>query len=368
MSTYIVPFNDLSKQHGRIDAELRAAVGRVLDANWFIGGSEVESFEREFAAYCGVKGCVGVSNGLDALHLILRALELPAGGEVILPANTFIATALAVSYAGLTPVLVDPDEETGLMSAEGVEAAVTDKTIALIPVHLYGSACDMDGMLAVAKRHGLYVVEDNAQAQGCIYKGRMTGAIGTAAGVSFYPGKNLGALGDAGAVLTNDEALARKIKALGNYGSAEKYDHAYMGFNSRLDSVQAAALRAKLTHLNEWNGMRKATAADYYEGMRTPLVALPVIPYDSVWHIFPVRVKNGRRDAFRAYLEAKGIETLIHYPIAIPAQKAYAGMFRPEDYPSAMLRASELVSLPMFPYMSEEQVARVIDAVNAFRG
>ncbi len=366
MKEYKVPFYDLSQVHKQIRAKMLETVCRVIDANWFIGGPELAEFESAFAEYCGTAYCVGTSNGLDALHLVLKALQLPAQSEVILPANSFIATALAVSYAGYKPILIEPEEDTGLIDVSLIEAAITERTGVIMPVHLYGSVCDMDEINAIAARYGLFVIEDNAQAQGCLYKGKKTGSLGTAAGISFYPGKNIGALGDAGAVVTNDKGLADSIRTLSNYGSQEKYNHVFQGVNARLDSMQAAVLRTKLPYLDTWNELRKANAAAYLTGIQNALVNLPTVKHDSVWHIFPVRIKDNKRDAFRAHLEENGIETLIHYPIAIPAQKAYTGFFDPSAYPVTMRLAQELVSLPMFPYMNDGQISLVIDTINSF--
>lgn len=363
---YMVPWYDLSQTHQRIRPQLEDAIRRVLDKDIFIGGSEVSEFEAEYAAYMGVKHCIAVSNGLDALHLIFVALDYPAGSEVILPSNTYIASALAVSYAGLKPVLVEMDPETGLIRPENIEAAITAKTRAIMPVHLFGNACDMGAIMRIAEKHGLQIVEDNAQAQGCLYHEQNTGTFGIASGTSFYPGKNIGALGDAGAVVTNDDSMAEKIRMLQNYGSKVKYAHEMKGFNARMDTIQAAVLREKLKFLPEWNRMRKENAVYYQTHLHNRNIALLKAPFDSVWHIFPIRVLNGKRDDFREALQRKEIETLIHYPVAIPFQKAYEGDYDTTQFAATREYTSQLVSLPQYPFIPEEKLNMVCDAINAW--
>jgi len=362
-----IPFYDLSKTHSHIQNELEQNVLDVVRSNWFIQGSNVTEFEKEYAGYSGVKHCIGISNGLDALRVIITALDLPPGSEIIVPANSFIASALAISYEGYRPVLADVREETFLIDPDRIEAAITEKTRAIMPVHLTGSCCDMDAVLEIAEHHNLYVIEDNAQAHGCIYKGRMTGSMSIASGTSFYPGKNLGALGDAGAVTTDNDALAEKIRAFINYGTKTRYHHIYKGYNTRLDEIQAAALRVKLRHLEDWNKQRRRLAARYMAEIKNELIELPQVPFDCVWHLFMLRVKNGRRDELREYLEFAGIHTLIHYPIPISRQKAYAGEFDSDLYPVADKLAGSIVSIPLFPYMEDEQQRYVIETITEWK-
>ncbi len=365
-----VPFLDLKAPYGELGAELDAAHRRVMESGWFVLGEELAAFEAEFAAYCGARHCVGVGNGLDALHLILRAAGVGRGDEVIVPSNTYIATWLAVTYAGATPVPVEPDPLTFNLDPERVEEAVTPRTRAVMPVHLYGQAADVDAIKEVAARRGLRVFEDAAQAQGALYRGRRAGALCDAAGLSFYPGKNLGALGDAGAVVTDDDRLAEEVRRLRNYGSPVKYQHDVQGVNSRLDELQAAFLRAKLPRLDEWNA-RRARVAEYYlqalEGvpdLRLPSVADYAAP---VWHLFVVR--HPRRDALQKHLHEAGVGTLIHYPLPPHLQKAYAGMGHgPGSFPIAEEMAREVLSLPMGPHLSEEEVEHVVSAVSSFSG
>jgi dTDP-4-amino-4,6-dideoxygalactose transaminase len=316
---------------------------------WYVLGREVETFEREFADYCGVKHCVGVGNGLEALHLILRAYDIKAGDEVIVPSNTYIATWLAVSYAGATPVPVEPDARTFNLDPNLIEDAVTPRTKAIMPVHLYGQPADMDPILEAARKHGLKVIEDNAQAQGARYKGRRTGSLGDAAGNSFYPGKNLGAFGDAGALTTNDAELADRVRTLRNYGSKKKYYNDVKGFNSRLDELQAAFLRVKLKKLDEWNGRRRAVATSYMAALlNTPNLTLPFVPdwAEPVWHLFVVRCL--KRDVLQNKLAMAGVGTLIHYPVPPHLSGAYAERkWKQHDFPIAENLADTVLSLPM---------------------
>lgn len=364
-----VPFASFLPIERELDKDLRAAFERVYTASWYIEGREDAAFEKAFADYLGIRCCVGCGNGLDALTLALRALGVGAGDEVIVPSNTYIATALAVSYAGARPVFVEPDLATYNIDPARIEAAITENTRAIMPVHLYGQACDMDPILDIAARHGLFVVEDAAQAHGATYKGRKVGTFGHAAGFSFYPGKNLGALGDAGAAVTGDEALAAKIRALGNYGSDYKYHHIYMGQNSRLDELQAAFLAAKLPHLDRMNEERRRIAGCYREGMKNPLVALPAEApgCGHVYHIFSVRCRE--RDALADHLAAQGIGTNRHYPIPLHLQGAYASLGIPKGaFPLAEEISATQLSLPMYYGMTDEQVEAVIEGVNSFRG
>lgn len=362
-----IPFSTFEKMHADIREEMLAKFAEIYDKGWFIQGKEYAAFEEEFASYCGAKYGIGVGNGLDAIYLTLRALGIGEGSEVIIPSNTFIATALAVSYSGATPVLVDPDRVTYNMCAKGLEEALTDKTKAVIPVHLYGQAAEMDEVLAFAEKHNLYVVEDCAQAHGALYKGKKVGTFGTAGCFSFYPGKNLGALGDGGAVITDNKELADKVRAIANYGSKEKYNHIYMGTNSRLDEMQAGFLRIKLKHLDEYNADRNRVAQRYLSGIKNPCVRLPEIGENRthIWHIFPIF--SERRDELEVYLLEKGIGVAKHYPTAINNQKAYASLDLPHLPFAEEISATEL-SLPMFVGMTDEQIDYVIDAINGFNG
>lgn len=350
-----------------LNADLRGAFERVFDRSWYIDGQEDADFEKAFAAYCHTEHCVGVGNGLDALYLVLKALDIGVGDEVIVPSNTYIATALAVTYLGATPVLVEPDIRTYNIDPSKIEEKITAKTKAIMPVHLYGQPCDMDPIMEIAKKHGLYVVEDCAQAHGATYKGKKIGTFGDAAGFSFYPGKNLGALGDAGAVVTNNKELADKVRALGNYGSDYKYHHIYLGNNSRLDELQAAFLSAKLPHLDRMNEDRRKIAKRYLEGICNEAVSLPYVMPETepVWHIFAVRCEQ--RDALAEYLAQKGIATNKHYPIPMHLQKCYEGLHIPEGaLPIAEEISAKQLSLPMYYGMTDQEIQYVIDSINAF--
>jgi dTDP-4-amino-4,6-dideoxygalactose transaminase len=335
-----------------------------MESGWYLLGSELEAFEVEFAAYCGARHCVGVGNGLDALHLILRGMGIGPGDEVIVPAHTYIATWLAVSYTGATPVPVETDAATYNLDPERIEEAITGRTRAIMPVHLYGQPADMDRINALARRHGLKVIEDAAQAHGARYKGRRAGSLGDAAGFSFYPGKNLGAMGDGGAVVTSDGELAERVRMLRNYGSRIKYRHEVMGYNSRLDEVQAALLRVKLKRLDDWNARRSRIAGRYNESLAGSGLTLPVVPAwaESAWHLYVVR-SNSRRDLTEC-LDRNGIGWLIHYPVPPHLQEAYRGLGHSAgSLPVAELLAEEVVSLPMGPHMSEEDMAAVLSAL-----
>lgn len=360
-----VPFSTFDVMHGEIREDMLAKFAHVYDKGWFIQGSECEAFEREFAEWNGAVYCVGMATGLDAIYLALKALGIGTGDEVLVPSNTFIATALAVSYTGAKVVLVDPDEDTYNMCGKGLEEAYTPACKAIIPVHLYGQAAEMDEILAFAEAKGIYVLEDCAQAHGATYKGKKVGTFGDVGCFSFYPGKNLGALGDGGAIVTNNAELAQKIRCLGNYGSTKKYHHTYQGTNSRLDEVQAALLRIKLKHLDEYNMFRDAVAKKYLEGMKNPKIRLPKVGADRlhVWHLFAVMCEE--RDALKTYLEEKGIGTVCHYPIAIADQECY----KEENLahlPIAEYIASSELSLPMYYGMTDDEIQYVIDAVNGF--
>ncbi len=356
-----VPFLDLGAAYRELQPELEVAVLRALRSGWYIGGSEVEEFERAYADFCETAHCVGVANGLDALALSLRALEVVPGDEVIVPSNTFIATWLAVSQCGATIVPVEPDAETGNIDVGKIEAAITPQTRVIAPVHLYGQPADLDPILDLARGRGIYVLEDAAQAQGARYKGRRIGGHGDLVAWSFYPGKNLGALGDAGAVTTQNAVLAEKIRMLRNYGSKEKYVHELAGFNSRLDPIQAAALGVKLKHLDEWNQRRKVLAARYLTGLADSGIGLPKVPdwADPVWHLFVIRTSG--RDALMKALGNAGVTTQIHYPRPPHLQQAYSHVYPATAYPVANTLASQVLSLPIGPQMSLDEVDRVID-------
>jgi dTDP-4-amino-4,6-dideoxygalactose transaminase len=363
-----IPFLDLAPAYVELQAEIEAAVLASLRSGWYIGGADVEAFEQSFAGYVGAKQCVGLSNGLDALTLGLRALGVGAGDEVIVPSNTFIATWFAVTQCGATPVPVEPLDATFNIDPARIEAAITPRTKAIIPVHLYGQPADMDPILAIARRRGLRVLEDAAQAHGARYRGRGVGSHGDAVTWSFYPGKNLGALGDAGGLTTDDATLAEQVRALRNYGSHVKYVSDWQGGNHRLDPVQAAALGVKLRHLEAWNARRRRLAARYAEGLQGTSVVLPQVPEwaDPVWHLYVVRTPA--RDALQRHLAAAGIGTQIHYPIPPHRQKAYADMgFAEGRFPIAERMAREVLSLPIGPQLGDAQQDAVIAAIRTFR-
>ncbi len=361
-----IPFASFDVMHKEIESEILEKFKEVYKKNWYIKGTEVFEFEKEFAKYCGRSYCVGTGNGLDAIYLALRALGIGAGDEVLVPSNTYIATALAVTYTGAKPILVEPDLNTYNMSLNGLEEAINEKTKAIIPVHLYGQAAEMDVVLKVAEKYGLCVVEDCAQAHGATYKGKKVGTFGNIGCFSFYPGKNLGALGDAGAVVTNDKNLVEKVRMLGNYGSIEKYKHKYLGNNSRLDELQAAFLRIKLKHLDSYNIARRRVAQRYLKEICNPQIILPIVGENRthVWHIFAIRCQQ--RDRFKEYLEQEGIMTVCHYPIPIYQQEAYQNIITGE-YPISQLISKQEISLPMYYGMTDEEINYVIKKVNDFR-
>ncbi len=365
-----VPFVDLKWQMTIIGDEAEPRIQAVLRNCNFILGAEVEEFEKAFAAYCGCRRAIGVASGLDAIKLILRALGIGPGDEVITAANTFIATALAVSSVGATPVLVDIDRRTFNINPRLIEERITPRTKAILPVHLYGQPADMDPILDIAQRRNLLVVEDAAQGHGARYKGRRVGGLGYAAAFSFYPGKNLGACGDGGAVVTNDEGMADRIVALRNYGSKVKYHHEELGENSRLDTLQAAILSVKLKHLDEWNACRRRAAARYAEslaGVGDIFVPETIEGAEHVYHLYVVRTRQ--RDALMKYLLGKGIGCIIHYPVPIHLQKAYANRgWKKGDFPETEAAAQEILSLPMFAGIAEAQVDEVCAAVRSFFG
>ena len=360
-----VPFLDFTAPYEELKQDLDEAYFRFMHSAWYVLGREVEAFEKEFADYCGVTHCVGVGNGLEALHLILRAYGIAAGDEVIVPSNTYIATWLAVSYAGAVPVPVEPDPGTFNINPDKIAAAITAKTKAIMPVHLYGQPADMDPIMAIARKHKLKVIEDNAQAQGARYKGRRTGSLGDTAGNSFYPGKNLGAYGEAGAVTTNDRQLADKIRVLRNYGSQKKYYNEVKGYNSRLDELQAAFLRVKLKKLDEWNTRRRDVAARYLAGMSgSPGLTLPSVPdwAEPVWHLFVIRTP--KREQLRQKLTAADVGTLIHYPVPPHLSGAYAdGKWARGAFPIAEHLADSVLSLPIGPHLTSAQADFVVEQV-----
>ena len=362
-----VKFLDLAAAHSELRAELDEAISRVIGSNRFILGPEVDAFEAAFAGYCEAEHCVGVGNGLDALHLILRALGVTAGDEVIVASNTFIATWLAVTMVGATPVPVEADPATHNLDPDRVEAAISPRTKVILPTHLYGQPADLDPLIELAGKHELKLVEDAAQAHGARYKGRRLGSHGDAVAWSFYPGKNLGALGDGGAITTNDPELAERIRTLGNYGSREKYVNEVQGYNSRLDPMQAAVLAVKLRHLEEWNGRRSAAAARYLERLPRGVVTLPHAPNwaDPVWHLFVIRSRN--RDALVQHLAGRGIETLVHYPIPPHLQSAYTDLNMARGtLPIAEQLADEVLSLPIGPHVTPDEIDEVCAAISEF--
>lgn len=361
----MIQFLDLKLPYIELKNEIDEAVSRVLNSGWYIGGVELESFEAEYANYCEAKYAVGVANGLDALHLALLAMGVGPGDEVIVPSNTYIATWLAVSQCGGIPVPVEPDERTYNIDPKQIEAAITSKTKVILPVHLYGQPADLDPIIAIAKKHGLYVLEDGAQVHGARYKGQRIGAHGDAVAWSFYPGKNLGALGDGGAVTTNNQHIAKKISMLRNYGSSQKYVNKIRGFNSRLDPLQAAILSVKLRYLDQWNDRRKTIASQYLNEIKSEELTLPFVPEwaDPVWHLFVVR--HQRRDDFQNYLSNSGVSTLIHYPIPPHLQKAYGDFNKGKgSFPLAEAIADEVLSMPIGPHIDLKDVSKVIEVLN----
>lgn len=359
----MIKFLDLRKINERFRGEMDAAAKQVLDSGWYLLGKEIERFEADFAAYCGVKHCVGCANGLDALKLIIKAYGFGPSDEIIVPANTYIASILAISDNGCTPVLVEPKWETRLIDEDLIEQAVTPRTKAIMVVHLYGRAMDMTKVWEIAKKHGLKVIEDSAQAHGAMFDGRRTGNLGDASGFSFYPGKNLGCLGDGGAVTTNDARLAEKVRALRNYGSDIKYHFPYCGTNSRLDEIQAAWLGVKLPRLDADNARRREIAARYCAEIKNPLVSLPAMSSSSVWHVFAVTCSM--RDELQQYLADNGVQTVIHYPIPPHKQPCYAE-WNDRSYPVTERIHREILSIPISPVLTDDEVSEVIRVVNEF--
>ena len=363
----MIKFLDLKKINERFRGELDAATKRVLDSGWYLLGKECETFEGEFAAYCGVKHCIGCANGLDALKLIIQAYGIGLGDEVIAPANTYIASLISISANGATPVLVEPDPETCLINPDLIERAVTPRTKAMMVVHLYGRVVEMTKVWEVARKYGLKVIEDSAQSHGAMFGGKRCGDLGDASGFSFYPGKNLGCLGDGGAVTTNDDALAVKIRALRNYGSDVKYHFPYRGTNSRLDEIQAAWLRVKLPKLDDDNQRRREIAKRYLAEIKNPLLRLPTMPRDElqhVWHVFTVFCD--RRDELRDYLSENGVQTVIHYPIPPHRQPAYTEWHDLELPITEEIHKSEL-SLPIGPTLTGEEISSIVNLMNGFK-
>lgn len=371
----MIPFLDLKGINAQYRDELIKAATDVIDSGWYVQGQQVKAFEQEFAEYCGTKHAIGVANGLDALILIIRAYKelgkLKEGDGVIVPANTYIASVLAITENRLKPILVEPDEHTYNLDSNLIEQAITPNTKAILAVHLYGQLADMPTINAIARKHNLLVIEDSAQSHGAQIDGRRAGNWGDASGFSFYPGKNLGALGDAGAVTTNDDDLAQAIRALGNYGSHKKYENLYQGVNSRLDEMQAALLRVKLKNLDNETKRRQEIATMYINGIKNDAIVLPLQPnvasrsrHDCVWHLFVIRTKV--REKLQTYLTEQSIQTLIHYPIAPHHQKAYKG-WEFQSYPITEAIHDEVLSLPIGPVLDDESVNRVISIINDFK-
>lgn len=362
----MIPFLDLKAINARYKDEIKARIDKVLDSGWYLLGEQNKQFEKDFAAYCGAKHCIGCANGLDALRLIIKAYGFGKGDEIIAPANTYIASILAITDNGCTPVLVEPDLNTYNINPDLIEAKITDKTKAILVVHLYGQAVQMEKIWTLAKKYNLKIIEDSAQAHGAYYNGKRVGNLGDASGFSFYPGKNLGALGDGGAVTTNDEELAQKIRALGNYGSHKKYENIYQGLNSRLDEIQAAILDVKLKYLDNDNAKRKEIAQYYIKNIKNPFVTLPKM-YDAkahVWHVFVVMVKDRAR--FQSYLNDNEIQTIIHYPIPPHKQECYKELNH-LNFPITEQIHNEIISLPISPVMSDSQIQKVVEVVNEFK-
>lgn len=365
-----VQFLDLKKINETMAHELKEASNRVIDSGWYITGKELSSFESDFASYCGVKHCIGVANGLDALILTLRAWKemgkLKDGDEVIVPANTYIASVLAITENNLIPIFVEPDERTFNLDSNKIKSAITTKTKAILPVHLYGQLANMPEIMKIAKEFDLLVLEDSAQAHGASIDGKKAGNWGDASGFSFYPGKNLGALGDAGAITTNDDQLADVLHQLRNYGSKEKYKNCFKGLNSRLDEIQSAFLKVKLKYLDQQNSHRTKVAQRYLKDIRNPLVELPFLENEQshVWHLFVVRSKH--REQLQAHLNTLGVQTLIHYPIPPHKQEAYKE-YSHLNLPITEAIHKEALSLPINPVMTDAEIEKVISAINAFK-
>ncbi|GKU80699.1 DegT/DnrJ/EryC1/StrS aminotransferase family protein [Niallia sp. NCCP-28] len=363
----MIPFLDLKGINQQYSQEINEAIRRVVDSGWYILGNELECFEKEFAQYCGTSHAIGVGNGLDALTLILKAYGIGEKDEVIVPANTYIATILAISANHAIPVLVEPDINSYNIDPQKIEQKITKRTKAIMAVHLYGQSANMDAISSIANKYGLKIIEDSAQAHGALYKGKKTGNLGDAAGFSFYPGKNLGALGDGGAITTNDDIIADKLRAWRNYGSYQKYKNLFKGVNSRLDEIQAAILRVKLKYLDAENEKRRKIAEYYYENICNSKLILPGVEnkdrFSHVWHLFVVRVND--REDFQQYLHKNGIQTVIHYPVPPHKQKAY------EEWNNKCLNIAEhihdtVISLPISPNLAYKDVEKVIEVINKY--
>lgn len=363
-----IPYLDLSRIHTPLYCQFENKLHSILEKEQYVLSEECQSFEQKFAAYCGVDYCIGVGNGLDALHLILEAYGIGIGDEIIVPANTFIATVLAVSYCGATPVLVDATSDTYTINTNKIEEKITKKTKAIIVVHLYGKVADMFAILELAKKYHLKVIEDAAQAHGAMYYGKKVGALGNAAAFSFYPGKNLGALGDGGAVVTKEKELAEKIQMLRNYGSAKKYEHYYKGYNSRLDEIQASFLSIKLDYLNQWNEERIQIGKRYNRELQNKFLQLPkqTKEKEHVYHIYPIQCK--KREKFIKYMNEKGIETNIHYPKPIYEQLAYQELRNyKETFPVTDRLCEEEISIPLYPGLTEEEIQYILETINQYQ-
>jgi dTDP-4-amino-4,6-dideoxygalactose transaminase len=363
----MIPFLDLKTSYLIIKKELDEAIFRVANSGWYIGGSEVELFENNFANYCNAQHAIGVANGLDALRLTLLAMDVGPGDEVIVPSNTYIATWLAVSQCGATPIPVEPDPFTFNINISQIEKAITSKTKVILPVHLYGQPANLDELLTIAKKHSLFLLEDAAQAHGAVYKGKRVGSHGDAVAWSFYPGKNLGAMGDGGAITTNNTKLAERLSLLRNYGSSEKYVNEIKGFNSRLDPLQAAILNVKLKYLDDWNKKRQLIASQYIEGFQHYPIILPYVPKfnESAWHLFVVQ--HPQRDKLQKFLGSHNIGTLIHYPIPPHLQEAYSDLqIVKGSLPIAERLANESLSLPIDPFLNPDDINKIINKVIIF--
>ena len=362
----MIKFLDLQKINEQYRNEIDSKINEVLNSGWYLLGEQNKQFEKDFAAYCGAKYCVGCANGLDALRLIIKAYGFGVSDEIIVPANTYIASILAITDNGCTPVLVEPDLNTYNINPELIEAKITDKTKAILVVHLYGQAVQMEKIWTLAKKYNLKIIEDSAQAHGAYYNDKRVGNLGDASGFSFYPGKNLGALGDGGAVTTNDEELAQKIRALGNYGSHKKYENIYQGLNSRLDEIQAAILDVKLKYLDSDNARRKEIAQYYLKNIKNPLISLPQTYSENshVWHVFVIRVKD--RAKFQSYLNDNGIQTIIHYPIPPHKQECYKELNH-LSFPITEQIHNEIISIPISPVMSDDEARKVVEVVNSYK-
>lgn len=359
----MVKFLDLHKINERYRNEIDERIKQVLDSGWYLLGEQNKKFEENFAKYCGTKHCIGVANGLDALNLIIKAYDFRDGDEIIVPSNTYIASILAITQNGCTPVLVEPDIKTYNINPDLIEEKITSKTKAIMVVHLYGQAVEMEKIWTIAKKHDLKVIEDSAQAHGAYYKGKRTGSLGDASGFSFYPGKNLGCIGDGGCVTTDDDELAYKIRAIANYGSDYKYHHIFKGLNSRLDEIQAAVLDVKLKYLDEDNQKRREIAKYYRENIKNPRISIPEIEDElsHVWHIFAVRTDN--REKLQEYLTKNEIQTNIHYPVPPHKQDCYKE-WRNESYPISEKIHKEVISLPMSPVLTNEEIRNVVGVLN----